>query len=138
MERELGTIAEAAPLTVVLTVPAIWPEPALKKMAKAAELAGIRDARVSGETVLSFVTEPEAAAISTIFTVVPERPDVKRGDSLVILDLGGQYLCPPHISIPFKQRAKLTMIISIVGGTAVGHVFEAAIVSCFSHRRHKI
>lgn len=108
-------------------------------MAKAAELAGIRDARVSGETVLSFVTEPEAAAISTIFTVVPERPDVKRGDSLVILDLGGQYLYPPpRISTLFKQRTKLTMIISIVGGTAVGHVFEAAIVSYSSHRRHKI
>lgn len=90
MERELQTVAEIAPLTVILTVPAIWPENARKKMLEAANLAGICDDRLSGKTVVSLVTEPEAAAIATICTVVPERPDVQPGDSMVILDIGGQ------------------------------------------------
>ncbi|KAK7753361.1 hypothetical protein SLS62_004651 [Diatrype stigma] len=89
MERTLGAVAEVASLSIVLTVPAIWPEYARNTMLKAAKLAGICEDRVSGKTVIQLVPEPEAAAIATICTVVPDRPDIDPGDSVVILDIGG-------------------------------------------------
>lgn len=51
---------------VVLTVPAIWPEYARRRMQQAVDLAGILKARPIGSTTFEFVSEPEAAALATL------------------------------------------------------------------------
>lgn len=89
MRAEHGTMIDAIPLTVVLTVPAIWPEYARKRMLEAAEFAGICKDRASAKTVVSLVSEPEAAAIATITTVFSGHPEVKPGDLTTVIDIGG-------------------------------------------------
>ncbi|KAH0430382.1 hsp70 family chaperone [Colletotrichum camelliae] len=73
---------------VVVTIPAIWPEYSKARMRRAAKDAGILDIRPAGETVLSFVTEPEAAALATLCDL-QFRPDIKGGDHFVVCDAGG-------------------------------------------------
>ncbi|KAK2765804.1 hsp70 family chaperone [Colletotrichum kahawae] len=79
---------------VVVTIPAIWPEYSKARMRRAAGDAGILDIRPAGETVLSFVTEPEAAALATLCDL-RFRPDIKvalgipGGDHFVVCDAGG-------------------------------------------------
>lgn len=51
---------------VVITLPAIWPQYARARMREAAEQAGILKTRLAGETTLTFITEPEAAALATL------------------------------------------------------------------------
>ncbi|PNY28423.1 Uncharacterized protein TCAP_01645 [Tolypocladium capitatum] len=51
---------------LVVTLPAIWPSYARMRLRKAIELAGLLDARSAGETTLSFISEPEAAALATM------------------------------------------------------------------------
>ncbi|KAE9565894.1 hypothetical protein CGMCC3_g17931 [Colletotrichum fructicola] len=73
---------------VVVTIPAIWPEYSKARMRRAAKDAGILDIRPAGETVLSFVIEPEAAALATLCDL-QFRPDIKGGDHFVVCDAGG-------------------------------------------------
>ena len=54
-------------IKVAITVPAIWPLYARKKMEEAARKAGILNPRRIGATKLILVEEPEAAAVSTLF-----------------------------------------------------------------------
>ena len=61
---------------VVITLPAIWPEYARVRMREAAKIAGIIQNRLGGETTLSFVSEPEAAALATLSDLTA-RPDIK-------------------------------------------------------------
>ncbi|KAK8016695.1 hypothetical protein PG993_014884 [Apiospora rasikravindrae] len=82
-------LMESTPIRVVLTIPAIWTENARNRMRIAAERAGILDDRISGETTLKFVSEPEAAAISVLHSEIGGRPDVKKGTKFNITDLGG-------------------------------------------------
>jgi molecular chaperone DnaK (HSP70) len=51
---------------IVITVPAIWPEYARARMREAASNAGMLGDRIAGPTELSFVSEPEAAALATL------------------------------------------------------------------------
>lgn len=51
---------------IVITLPAIWPDYARNRMREAAEQAGMLSARVAGETTLSFISEPKAAALATL------------------------------------------------------------------------
>ncbi|TEA15828.1 Chaperone protein DnaK [Colletotrichum sidae] len=73
---------------VVVTIPAIWPEYSKARMRRAAEDAGILKSRPAGETVLSFVSEPEAAALATMYDLQC-RPDIENGDHFVVCDAGG-------------------------------------------------
>ncbi|EFZ00509.2 actin-like ATPase domain-containing protein [Metarhizium robertsii ARSEF 23] len=59
-------LLEKCRLYVVMTLPAIWPHYAQESMRKAAEKAGFLSKRHAGETILKFVSEPEAAALATI------------------------------------------------------------------------
>ena len=61
---------------VVITLPAIWPEYAKSRMREAAILAGIVQKRLEAETSLTFVSEPEAAALATLSDLT-QRPDIK-------------------------------------------------------------
>jgi molecular chaperone DnaK (HSP70) len=51
---------------IVITLPAIWPDYARHRMREAVEQAGMVSARVAGKTTLSFISEPEAAALATL------------------------------------------------------------------------
>lgn len=49
-----------------MTVPAIWQEDARRRMRQAVKVAGILEHRHAGETTLSLVAEPEAAAMAVL------------------------------------------------------------------------
>jgi len=51
---------------IVITLPAIWPDYARRRMEEAASQAGMLAKRVAGDTQLSFISEPEAAAVATL------------------------------------------------------------------------
>lgn len=79
---------DGMPIRVVLTVPSIWADRTVARMHKAANLAGMLEPRPAGKTRFFCLSEPEAAAISTL----PElegRADLQMGDSFVIVDVGG-------------------------------------------------
>ncbi|KAG5993963.1 hypothetical protein E4U43_003349, partial [Claviceps pusilla] len=73
---------------VVITIPAIWPHYAQQRMEQAAEMAGILSKRPCGTTLVHFVSEPEAAALSTLGDQA-NKSTVEVGDCFVICDAGG-------------------------------------------------
>jgi hypothetical protein len=79
-------VIDALRFHIVITVPAIWNGYARPGMEEAARQAGLLASRPAGETVLSFVPEPEAAALSTLCE--PGRR-AQPGDLYVICDAGG-------------------------------------------------
>jgi hypothetical protein len=83
---------EALSFHVVITVPAIWKDSARKEMEVAANKAGILGHRAAGRTTVSFVPEPEAAALDTLWD---HRKDINEGDLYVICDAGGGTVVRP-------------------------------------------
>ncbi|KAF5495038.1 Heat shock 70 kDa protein 12A [Colletotrichum siamense] len=75
-------------LQVVITLPAIWPDYAKARMRRAVEGAGILKERPAGETTLSFISEPEAAALATVRDL-KKRPNISVGDHIIVCDAGG-------------------------------------------------
>ncbi|KAH6635068.1 actin-like ATPase domain-containing protein [Chaetomium sp. MPI-SDFR-AT-0129] len=73
---------------IVITLPAIWPAYARAKMREAVERAGMLGERIASETQLSFISEPEAAALATL-SEMDGRADVENGDCFVVADCGG-------------------------------------------------
>ncbi|KAK4199934.1 hypothetical protein QBC40DRAFT_307057 [Triangularia verruculosa] len=76
---------------VLITLPAIWPVYAQHRMRDAAKIAGILGPWDAGPTTLTFLSEPEAAAIATL-SDMQDRCDIKAsraGDSFVVVDCGG-------------------------------------------------
>ncbi|KAJ0313193.1 hypothetical protein COL516b_000122 [Colletotrichum fioriniae] len=73
---------------IVITLPAIWPDYAKARMRRAAEDAGLLDSRPAGETSLSFISEPEAAALATMKDL-SKMPTTEVGDHIVVCDAGG-------------------------------------------------
>ncbi|KAF2675108.1 hypothetical protein BT63DRAFT_420337 [Microthyrium microscopicum] len=89
IEQDMGESAvEGTAFRVVITVPAVWTLSAIRKMRQAAELAGMLEPRLAGETTLAFVSEPEAAALAT-FEDMKARPNFNAGDCFVVCDAGG-------------------------------------------------
>ncbi|KAK8110207.1 Heat shock 70 kDa protein 12B [Apiospora kogelbergensis] len=87
MAQDRGkTIVDELRFHVVITVPAIWKGYARQGMKKAAKQSGILDHRAAGQTTLSFVPEPEAAALATLSE--PGRK-VQPNDVFVVCDAGG-------------------------------------------------
>ncbi len=87
IERSRGeTVVEALAIHVVITVPAIWKGYARQAMKAAAKKSGILDTRVAGDTSLTFVPEPEAAALSTL---LEQGSGVLPGNVYIICDAGG-------------------------------------------------
>ncbi|KAM0813538.1 putative Actin-like ATPase domain-containing protein [Seiridium cardinale] len=89
IKKEKGEeLVEGARVLIKMTIPAIWQDYAREKMRQAMRRAGILEKRLAGETTLSFISEPEAAALATL----PElslRNDLEKGDSFIICDCGG-------------------------------------------------
>lgn len=87
MAQDRGkTIVDELRFHVVITVPAIWKGYARQGMKKAAKQSGVLDHRAAGQTTLSFVPEPEAAALATLSE--PGRK-VQPNDVFVVCDAGG-------------------------------------------------
>ncbi|KAH7023134.1 hypothetical protein EDB80DRAFT_745260 [Ilyonectria destructans] len=89
IKRSLGAdLLQSSKFHVVVTMPAIWPHYAQQRMKRAVKLSGILDKRSCGETVLRFISEPEAAALATLKDL-SKRSNTKAGDTIVVCDAGG-------------------------------------------------
>lgn len=89
IKRTIGQeILDLSSLHVVITLPAIWPAYAQGRMREAAAVAGILNQRPAGKTELSFISEPEAAALATM-SDLSGRPDIQESDHFIVCDAGG-------------------------------------------------
>ncbi|KAL4924494.1 Hsp70 family protein [Aspergillus undulatus] len=111
---------------VVITVPAIWKPYARQGMKDAAKSAGMLNPRKAGETTLSFVPEPEAAALSTL---CERGRRIKRGDVFVICDAGGGTVDLISYEImdtnPIAMREAVEGKGRLCGGLFIDEAFEA-------------
>lgn len=87
IKQAIGKTAfDTLTLHIVVTIPAIWKGYAQQSTEQAIRKAGMLGRRSAGPTQLSVVTEPEAAALSTIL----DRYDsVEQGNLYVVCDAGG-------------------------------------------------
>ncbi|KAH8164516.1 hypothetical protein CIB48_g3748 [Xylaria polymorpha] len=122
------TIIDGMPFQVVLTVPAIWSDYARDRMREAVEIAGILKHRVAGKTTLSFVSEPEAAAIATM-PELEDRADLQAGDSFVVVDAGGGTVDVISYKINELQPLRVSECVegqgALCGGTFLDKEFQA-------------
>ncbi|KAJ2894884.1 hypothetical protein MKZ38_007107 [Zalerion maritima] len=89
IERDMGEDdVYNLPFKVGLTIPAIWPLAARRRMRDAARQAGILDERDIGPTDFILVEEPEAAAVATLFER-KSNPSMVKGAVFVVCDCGG-------------------------------------------------
>ncbi|KAM0346552.1 hypothetical protein ACHAO7_011748 [Fusarium culmorum] len=112
-------VIEALGFHVVITVPAIWKNYARDFMLQAARDAGIMAPRRAGRTTLSFVPEPEAAALASI---CERGEDLNEGDVFVICDAGGGTV--DLISYKVESTEPITLQEAVVGsGGLCGGIF---------------
>ncbi|KAK8078892.1 hypothetical protein PG994_002699 [Apiospora phragmitis] len=118
-------IVEALRFHVVITVPAIWKGYARQGMETAAKKAGMLDSRLAGETTLSFVPEPEAAALATLND--PGRR-FQPNDVFVACDAGGGTVDLITYKIGSAKPLQLAEAVEgsggLCGGTFVDESFE--------------
>ncbi|KAI1409418.1 actin-like ATPase domain-containing protein [Hypoxylon sp. FL1857] len=119
---------DRTPFQVVLTIPAIWKAYAVARMRRAAKQAGILADRACGQTTLSFVTEPEAAALAT-FSDMRRRPDVETGDAFIVADCGGGTVDLISYEVsgvnPLEVKECVEGTGALCGGTFLDEDFEA-------------
>ncbi|KAL2846179.1 hypothetical protein BJY01DRAFT_263382 [Aspergillus pseudoustus] len=130
-------VIDALRFHVVITVPAIWKGYARQGMEEAARQAGILASRPAGETLLSFVPEPEAAALSTLCE--PGRK-TQPGEVYVICDAGGGTVVQDLISYEINQVHPIAMHEAVegtgglCGGIFIDEAFEHACKSRLGRR----
>ncbi|KAL4959262.1 Hsp70 family protein [Aspergillus stella-maris] len=127
INKSLGDyVVDGLKFHVVITVPAIWKAYARQGMKDAAKSAGILKSRKAGETTLSFVPEPEAAALSTL---CERGRRIKKGDVYVICDAGGGTVDLISYEIkdtnPIAMREAVEGRGSLCGGLLIDEAFEA-------------
>ncbi|KAM6527538.1 hypothetical protein FSOLCH5_003604 [Fusarium solani] len=126
IKQEIGrSMFNALTLHIVVTVPAIWKGYAQQSTEQAVRKAGLLGSRMAGETQLSVVTEPEAAALSTIL----DRYDsVKAGNVYVVCDAGGGTVDLITYEIesidPVRMREAVEGQGELCGGVFVDEAFE--------------
>ncbi|EFX04491.1 hsp70 family chaperone [Grosmannia clavigera kw1407] len=132
ISRDRGDAAVAGMrLHVVLTVPAIWPGYARQRMEEAVSQAGILDARPAGPTELTLVTEPEAAALATLYNSATA---CRQGDVVIICDAGGGTV--DLVSYKVTRRSPLVIEEAIEGvGGLFGSIFVDEAFEHMSQRR---
>ncbi|CAI7672409.1 unnamed protein product [Penicillium discolor] len=108
---------------VVITIPAIWKDYAREAMKEAARKAGILQARSSaGETILTFVPEPEAAGLASLGLFIRQ---LRTGEVYVICDAGGGTV--DVISYKVGELKPITLHEAVVGtGGLCGGIFVDA------------
>lgn len=76
--RSVGSsCVDACHIYIVMTLPASWPHYVQKRVTDAAESAGMLNPRIAGGVPkLSFISEPEAAAIATLQDVTTQ-PEIR-------------------------------------------------------------
>ncbi|KAF3006150.1 hypothetical protein E8E14_006879 [Neopestalotiopsis sp. 37M] len=102
---------------IVITVPAIWKIYARQGMQEAAKLAGLLDRRSAGPTTLSFVPEPEAAALATLSE--PGRK-FQQSDVFVVCDAGGGTVDLISYRVESTKPIKLAEAVEGTGGLCGG------------------
>ncbi|KAI1194022.1 hypothetical protein F5X97DRAFT_336303 [Nemania serpens] len=114
------------PINVIITVPAIWTDYARDRMREAARLAGILDYRIAGKTTLSFISEPEAAAMATI-PELGNRGDLQVGDSFIVVDAGGGTVDIISYKLSGLEPLSVSECVegALCGGTFLDKEFEA-------------
>ncbi|KAI0440363.1 hypothetical protein F4803DRAFT_527786 [Xylaria telfairii] len=128
-------VLDALRFHIVLTVPAIWKGYARRDMKQAAQNAGMLDDRLAGETRLSFVPEPEAAALSTLSE--PGRK-ISKGDVFLVCDAGGgtvdliTYLVSNANPIMMEEAVEGEG--GLCGGIFVDQAFEIKCKKCLGRR----
>ncbi|CAI7672421.1 unnamed protein product [Penicillium discolor] len=124
---------------IVITVPAIWKGYARQSMEEAAAKAGLLDERDAGKTELTFVPEPEAAALATLSE---EQNDAKPGDVYMICDAGGGTV--DLISYKITQVDPITLEEAVegtgglCGGIFIDNAFERIVKARLGRRWEKI
>ncbi|KAL3455943.1 hypothetical protein BJX64DRAFT_53416 [Aspergillus heterothallicus] len=128
-------VIDALRFHVVITVPAIWKGYARQGMEEAARQAGILGSRPAGETLLSFVPEPEAAALSTLCE--PGRR-TQPGEVYVICDAGGGTVDLISYEIaqvhPIAMHEAVEGTGGLCGGIFIDEAFEHACKSRLGRR----
>ncbi|KAF4998502.1 hypothetical protein FGRMN_3121 [Fusarium graminum] len=76
------------PLHFVVTLPAIWPDYVRKRMTASMQLAGLLSFTADGDTKISFISEPEAAALTSL-NENAGRYQNEIGTHFVVCDAGG-------------------------------------------------
>ncbi|TLS24218.1 hypothetical protein PpBr36_08383 [Pyricularia pennisetigena] len=118
-------VVNALQFSVVLTVPAIWKGYARQAMEEAAKKAGILDKRAAGPTTLTFVPEPEAAALATLTETARK---VDKGGIYIICDAGGGTVDLITYKIDQVKPIKMSEAIegkgSLCGGAFIDAEFE--------------
>lgn len=100
------SVVDAFAFHVVITVPAIWKPYARQAMQTAADQADITASRPAGPTILSFVPEPEAAALASL---VEQGEGVKAGDVYLICDAGGGTVVSYNFANTFSSSFSIEM-----------------------------
>ncbi|KAG9257923.1 uncharacterized protein F5Z01DRAFT_692804 [Emericellopsis atlantica] len=125
IERSVGaTLVQLCKFRVVITLPAIWPAYSQQKMMTAARDSGILAKRQAGETILSFISEPEAAALATLKDL-STRSSVKAGDTMIVCDAGGGTVIDSMEPFVVKECVKGDG--GLCGGVFVDDRFIAAV-----------
>ncbi|KAF4446399.1 hypothetical protein F53441_9967 [Fusarium austroafricanum] len=108
-------------VNVVVTLPAIWPHYVRSRMTEALGHAGLLDVTHDRETMLNFISEPEAAAL-TCLEENSDRPDVGVGDHFMVCDAGGGTV--DIITYKVEKLHPLTVSESVKGdGGLCGAIF---------------
>ncbi|KAL3439592.1 hypothetical protein BDV09DRAFT_201719 [Aspergillus tetrazonus] len=126
INKALGdSVMDGLRFHVVITVPAIWKAYARQSMQDAAKRAGILKARKAGGTTLSFIPEPEAAALSTL---CERGRRIKKGDVYVICDAGGGTVDLISYEVkdtnPIAMREAVEGRGGLCGGLLIDEAFE--------------
>ncbi|KAI0543985.1 hypothetical protein F4679DRAFT_566597 [Xylaria curta] len=128
-------VLDALRFHVVVTVPAIWKGYARRDMEHAAKNAGILDDRLAGETGLSFVPEPEAAALSTLSE--PGRK-INKDDVFLVCDAGGGTVDLITYRVSNTSPIMLEEAVEgqggLCGGIFVDQAFEVKCKKCLGRR----
>ncbi|KAK1624318.1 hypothetical protein BDP81DRAFT_464842 [Colletotrichum phormii] len=118
---------------VVITLPAIWPEYSKARMKRAVENAGILETRPAGDTVLSFISEAEAAALATMEDL-KNRPDIQDGDYFVVCDAGGGTVDLMAYEVVGTSPVAVKEVVKVNGRRCGGVFLDQAFVELLSHQ----
>ncbi|KAI1422316.1 hypothetical protein F5Y12DRAFT_786866 [Xylaria sp. FL1777] len=124
IEKARGvSVVEALPIHIVVTVPAIWKGYARQAMEESIKKSGILVSRLAGTTNLTFVPEPEAAALSTL---LEQGSGVRQGNVYIICDAGGGTVDLISYRVKSKKPIVLQEAVEGTGGLCGGIFIDQA------------